>query len=109
MVSLIMMSQTKTTYDVWVHYNSRSAKHAGLISSVPLRERIGWEANGPQYRNLPNQDHFVLEVAGSNWMLDDLACMALLSQYRAKHPGEKRPLAGRSYLRDCRPKFTRAA
>ena len=98
-------------YDVWVHHNGRSAKNAGLISASPLREHIGWNNQVPQYRILGDafQDHYTVEVSGSNWMLDEFAWVELNKQYSAKHPTEKRPLAGRSYLRECRPSFREAA
>jgi hypothetical protein len=98
------------TYDIWIHFNGLSAKNAGLIAHRPLQERTGSEWP-PVYRNLPDykQAHFNIEVNGSNWTLDDRARIELDKQFRAKFPQEKRPLAGWSYLKDCRPKFNAKA
>jgi hypothetical protein len=76
-------------YTIWVHHNSRSAKAAGFVGGE-------WSMS---------RELFVIEVHGSNWTLDTQAWDALNAQYRAKHPGETRPLAGRSYIRNCRASF----
>ena len=98
-------------YDVWVHHNGRSAKNAGMVAAKPLKQYTGYEGTTVLYRILDesHQDHFTFEVLGSNWTVDDLAWRELDRLYRTKHPSEKRPLAGRSYLRECRPSFREAA
>jgi hypothetical protein len=93
-------------YNIWIHFNGSSAKNAGIISPTPLRERSNW-INGKMEQGQPKaygQVNVTLEVTGS----DDKAFVELDKAYRLRFPHEKRPLAGKTYLKDCRESFRQA-
>jgi len=100
-------------YNIWIHFNGHTAKNAGLIAARPLREKSTYRINSegkyetvePKPLGASYQINITLEITGSNWTLDDKAFKELGKAYQLRFPNEKRPLAGKSYLKDCRESF----
>ncbi len=84
-------------YDIYVLYYGRSAGNAGIIINAPAR-RSKWADAGLTWEVYDDgRDHYTLDANS-----DERAYEQLVTLYRAKHPAERRPIAGKSYIRTCR-------
>lgn len=79
-----------TLYRVYIHRHGSTAKTSGLISNYVCR---GFE-------HLVTKIEIVID--GSTWGRDDAAYRAVTAEWKRLNPRDERPLAGKSYIRDCR-------
>lgn len=87
-------------YNVWITLYGSSAKNVGIIESRQ-RTRSSWATGKLEYIpiNDGSQEHYEFEAHG-----DEFAFGVLTSMFNTRHPSNRKPIAGRSYIRLCRAK-----
>jgi hypothetical protein len=86
------------TYNVWLTKYGSSAKNAAIIGGTQ-HTRSSW-VTGKLERipvNDGTQENYRFEARDDNQAFD-----VLTKLYSAAHPHDRRPLSGRSYIRQCR-------
>jgi hypothetical protein len=87
-------------YNVWVTLFGSSAKNAGIVGGQQ-KTRSSWAMGKLEYVpvNDWSQQNFQFDA-----MDDDRAMVELTRLFNIRNPYNKRPLSGKSYLRECRQK-----
>ena len=94
------MKQMTGLYNVWITRHGGTAKTAGIIGATRHMQSY-WDAQGNK-KWRPGAG----EVTQENYLLaasnDQSAIVELNLMYQRRHPSEKRPLSGASYIRHTR-------
>ena len=91
---------TRTAYNIWLTLYTSSAKNAAIVDSQHMRSRYVEGRLEYVPANDPRQQNYQIEA----WR-DDQAWEELDRQFRLRNPGNRKPLAGRSYMPSCRAKM----
>lgn len=92
-------------YKVWVTLFGSSAENAGIICSRQSA-RAEWKDGRSVYVpiNDGSQQGFEFEAVS-----DDRAFAILTQLFNEQNPANRKPISGKSYLRQCRPAMKRKA
>lgn len=88
-------------YNVWVTLFGSSAQNAGIVGGQQTT-RCSWTSGKLEYIpvNDGSRQNFVFDARD-----DEQAFVQLGKLFNARNPSNKRPLSGKSYMRNCRRSY----